>query len=249
MDSAADQRSREVVAALQSGQVDELDSRLLAINGQMGIWQGAQRTRKAAMDLDMRIFHAINDFARNTPWLHPIVAGYANYGTILFLLLMLAGWWTARSAADPHRMAAAVWAPFGVLVALAVNQPIADAVGEVRPCNALHDIVVLHCNTDVGFPSDHAVMAGAATVALWLVHRRLGLIAVLASVAMGFARIYIGAHYPQDVLAGYALGAAVSFTGYLLIRPALIRLIDVIARSPLYALVRPHPKRLARSTS
>ena len=204
------------------------------------------------MDLDTRIFHAINDFARNTPWLHPIVAGYANYGTVLFALLILAGWWTVRGAADSGRMAAAVWAPFGVLAALAINQPIADAVGEVRPCNALHDIVVLHCNTDAGFPSDHAVMAGAATAALWLVHRRLGLIAVLASLAMGFARVYVGAHYPQDVLAGYALGAAVSFAGYLLVRPALIRLIDIIGRSPLYALVRPRrnaePDQLRRTS-
>lgn len=194
------------------------------------------------MDLDTRIFHAINDFARDFPWLQPIVAGYANYGTVLFALLILAGWWTARSAADPGRMAAALWAPFGVLAALAINQPIADAVGEVRPCNALHDIVVLHCNTDPGFPSDHAVMAGAATVGLWLVHRRLGLIAALASAAMGFARIYVGAHYPQDVLAGYALGAVVSVAGYLLIRPALTRLIVVIARSPLHSLVRAQGK-------
>lgn len=167
-------------------------------------------------------------------------------------MLMLAGWWTVRGAADSSRMAAAVWAPFGVLAALAINQPIADAVGEVRPCNALHDIVVLHCNTDAGFPSDHAVMAAAAILALWQVHRRLGLIAVLASLAMGFARVYVGAHYPQDVLAGYALGAAVSFAGYLLIRPALIRLIDVIARSPLYALVHPHrnarPDQLRRTS-
>jgi undecaprenyl-diphosphatase len=69
---------------------------------------------------------------------------------------------------------------------------------------------------------------------------------------MGFARVYVGAHYPQDVLAGYALGAAVSFAGYLLIRPALIRLIDVIARSPLYALVHPHrnarPDQLRRTS-
>lgn len=191
------------------------------------------------MDLDTRIFHTINDFARDLPWLQPIVAGYANYGTVLFALLMLAGWWTARSAADPRRMAAALWTPFGVLAALAINQPIADAVGEVRPCNALHDIVVLHCNTDPGFPSDHAVMAGAATLGLWLVHRRLGLITALASAAMGFARIYVGAHYPQDVLAGYALGVLVSVAGHLLIRPALIRLIDIIARSPLHSLVKP----------
>lgn len=193
------------------------------------------------MSLDARIFHAVNDFARNTPWLHPIVSGYANYGTVLFALLMLTGWWTARSAADPRQMAAALWAPLGVLIALAINQPIADTVGEVRPCNALHDIVVLHCNTDAGFPSDHAVMAGAATVGLWLVHRRLGILAVLASLAMGFARIYVGAHYPRDVLAGYLLGAFVGFAGYALARPALRWLVIATARSPLRTLVASEP--------
>jgi membrane-associated phospholipid phosphatase len=137
------------------------------------------------MDLETRIFYAINHFARDTPWLHSTASGYANYGTVLFGALMLAGWWTARTADDSKRMVAAVWAPIGVLVALAINQPIADRVGEVRPCNALHDILVLHCNTDAGFPSDHAAMAGAATVGLWLVSRRLGVLAAIAAVAMG----------------------------------------------------------------
>ena len=191
------------------------------------------------MDLNTRIFNAINHFARDTPWLHAIVAGYANYGTALFAVLMIAGWWTARSAADPAKMAAALWVPLGVLAALAINQPIADAVGEVRPCNALHDIVVLHCNTDAGFPSDHAVMAGAATAGLFLVSRILGLIATLASAAMGFARVYVGAHYPQDVLAGFALGAVVSLVGYLAVRPLLRRLLTVVARTPLRILTVP----------
>ena len=191
------------------------------------------------MDLNTRIFNAINHFARDTPWLHAIVAGYANYGTALFAVLMIAGWWTARSAADPAKMAAALWVPIGVLAALAINQPIADAVGEVRPCNALHDIVVLHCNTDAGFPSDHAVMAGAATAGLFLVSRILGLIATLASAAMGFARVYVGAHYPQDVLAGFALGAVVSLVGYLAVRPLLRRLLTVVARTPLRILTVP----------
>ncbi|MVU78050.1 phosphatase PAP2 family protein [Nocardia sp. ET3-3] len=189
------------------------------------------------MSFDTRVFYDINDFARDTPWLHPIVSGYANYGVVLFAALLLAGWWIARRDANPVRMAAALWAPLGMLIALAVNQPIAAAVDETRPCNALHDIVVLHCNTDAGFPSDHAVMAGAVTAGTWLVHRRLGALAALAALVMVFARVYIGAHYPQDVLAGLVLGAAVSLVGYLLARPLLRWLLRVLARSPWRILV------------
>jgi undecaprenyl-diphosphatase len=204
------------------------------------------------MDLDTRIFYAINDFARITPWLHSIVSGYANYGSVVFMALILAGWWTARAAADSRRMVAAVWAPMGVLIALAVNQPIADRVGEVRPCNALHGILVLHCNTDAGFPSDHAVMAGAATLGLWLVARRLEVLSAVASVVMGFARVYVGAHYPQDVLAGFVLGAVVSLAGYALARPLVRRVLSIVARTPLSVVIAPSgaevmdPPRLRR---
>ena len=48
--------------------------------------------------------------------------------------------------------------------------------------------MVLHCNTDAGFPSDHAVMAGAATAGLWLVYRRLDCAGV-ANVSVGHFRI------------------------------------------------------------
>lgn len=189
------------------------------------------------MNFDTQAFYAISRFARSTPWLHSTVLAYATYGTALFALLILAGWWTARTEGNRDRTAAALWAPLGVLLALAVNQPVAAAVGEVRPCNALHDIVVLHCNIDPGFPSDHGVMAGAATMGLWLVHRRLGALSAVAAMAMGFARVYIGAHYPQDVLAGFALGALVSLGGHALARPALRWLTGVLGRGPLRVLI------------
>ncbi|MGW4124839.1 hypothetical protein [Nocardia sp. NPDC004711] len=73
------------------------------------------------MSVDTRIFYDINDFARDTPWLHPIVSGYANDGVVLFAVLLLAGWWIARRDADPAAMVAAVWAPLGMLIALVIN--------------------------------------------------------------------------------------------------------------------------------
>ncbi|OBJ45381.1 UDP-diphosphatase [Mycolicibacterium mucogenicum] len=189
------------------------------------------------MDFDTRIFHDINDLARDTPWLQPIVSGYANYGLVLFAGLLLAGCWIARCDTNPDRMTAAAWAPLGMLAALALNQPVAAVINETRPCQGLHDIVVLHCNTDPGFPSDHAVMAGAVTAGVWLVSHRLGLLAALAAAAMAVARVYVGAHYPKDVVAGLVFGAVVTLAGYLLARPLLRRLLTLVAATPLRILI------------
>jgi hypothetical protein len=89
-------------------------------------------TREPIVDTDTWLFEVVDDFARSTPSLHPIVLADADYGIVVFAALMLAGWWSARRRADPTRMAAAVWAPLGMLVALGVNQPISASVGEPR---------------------------------------------------------------------------------------------------------------------
>src|SRR6266545_4046605 len=55
-----------------------------------------------------------------------------------------------------------------------------------------------------------ATMAGAVAVGLWIVHRRLGIVAAMAAVLMAFTRVYIAAHYPADVAAGLLLGGVVA---------------------------------------
>lgn len=188
--------------------------------------------------MDTQLFLTINDFARTTPWLHGIVLAYANYGILVFAAMMVAGWWAARARATVAVMAAAIWAPLGMLAALGVNQPISALVGEPRPYTVLPNILVLaHHSHDPSFPSDHAVMAGAVAAGLFLVNRRLGLLATLAAVVMAFSRVYIAAHYPQDVLAGLLLGAAVSLVGFLVVRRLLVWLLAFAERTPLRPLL------------
>jgi undecaprenyl-diphosphatase len=167
------------------------------------------------------LFGEVNRFAVATPWLHPLVLGYATYGVVAFAALLLAGWWSARRSGDPRAVGLAVAAGVATLLAVAVNQPIVAAVGEPRPYTALPGILVLaHRSTDASFPSDHAVMAGAAATGLLFVSLRLGIAAWAAAVAMGFSRVYIAAHYPVDVVAGLAVGAAVAvLVSVLAVRP------------------------------
>ena len=190
------------------------------------------------MDLNTSVFLSMNDFARATPWLNGPVAAFAGYGLVLFAALLVAGWWIARRDGDPARMAAAVWAPIGVLIALAVNQPIADLANVARPYSVLPDILVLAArSTDPGLPSDHAVMVGAVTAGLFLVNRRLGVIAAVLALLMAFSRVYIAAHYPLDVLAGLGLGAAVSLAGYGLAHRPLTRMVVALETTRLRPLL------------
>ncbi len=196
--------------------------------------------------MDKALFNWINHLAQATPWMHTATLGYAGFGVVLFALLLLAGWWLARR--HGAGMTAAVWAPIGTLLAVAVNQPIVAAVNEPRPYTSVPHILVLSApSADPSFPSDHATMAGAVAAGLLLVNRRLGLLAMVAALAMGFARVYIAAHYPQDVLAGYAVGAAVTLLGYAVARAPLSWLLDRLLRTRLRPLLQTSPRTADRA--
>jgi undecaprenyl-diphosphatase len=184
-------------------------------------------------------FEQINQFARATPWLHGVIVGYATYGLAVFVGLLLAGWWVARQSSQVARMAAVVSAGAATLLAVAVNQPIVAAVHEARPYTTHPGILLLaQRSADFSFPSDHAVMAGAVAAGMWFVSRRLGLVATVAAVVMAFARVYIGAHYPQDVVAGLALGAATASIVYFAGRGVVTAVIAALTRTRLRPLLQ-----------
>jgi undecaprenyl-diphosphatase len=181
------------------------------------------------VNINIQLLLTVNGLARSTPWLQPLMAAYATEGgLVVFAGLMLAGWWLARRRTDLAAVAAALWTPVGMLLALAINQPITAMFAERRPYMLYPDLLILAQHSLApGFPSDHAVLAGAVAATLFLVNRALGWWAALAALVMAFARIYIAAAFPVDVLTGLLLGAVVSLLGYLLVRRALVRLLGL----------------------
>ncbi|MEO7351542.1 MAG: phosphatase PAP2 family protein [Marmoricola sp.] len=195
--------------------------------------------RQSIESLQHAWFESVNHFARITPALHTPMRAYAAYGVVLFAALLALAWWRARHAPDPRTMAAALWAPVGVLVALALNQPLGNFVGETRPYTVFpHALMLVAHSQDFSFPSDHAVMAGAVAAGVSLSNRRLGVLTAVAAVVLGFARVYVGAHFPLDVIAGLFFGAGVVALGYLVARRPLVVGIRQLARTPAGPLVQ-----------
>ena len=172
--------------------------------------------------LDDRLLGDVNDLARHTGWLHGPILGYATYGLVVFAALMLVALLLRRTGSD-RGLAAAGWSALATLLAVGLNQPLVAAFGEARPYATHHGLLVLATHsTDPSFPSDHAVMAGAAAAGLWLASRALGAIAGAAALLMAFSRVYIAAHYPWDVVAGLAFGVLVAVLGWVVLRRPLI---------------------------
>ena len=101
-----------------------------------------------------------------------------------------------------------------------VSVVVADAIAthvfkhafwRTRPCIALEGVRLLAgCVNSPSFPSNHAVNASALATLVALYRPRLWLAAAALAVLVGYSRVYIGTHYPLDVLAGGALGLAVA---------------------------------------
>ena len=188
------------------------------------LWGGAQE----------QWFGIVSDLERATPWAHTPARLFAEYGVVVFAGLLVCSWWLARADGEMSRVAAALWAPVGALVALGVNQLLVAAVAEPRPYTVSPRVAVLVSRSgDYSFPSDHAVMAGAVAVGVLVVNRRLGIVAAGLALAMAFTRVYVGAHFPLDVAVGLLLGAVLAGVSHLLVRPVLVRMVTRLSGTPL----------------
>jgi len=163
--------------------------------------------------MDSSLFHTINGWARDTPWAHGFFRAYANDGIVLFALgLGIA--FVIGMRDDAQIMARTVWTAAAAVIALGINQPFADLVNRARPfVGHPHALVLVDRSADPTFMSDHSLVVGAVAVGLMFAVRRLGLVMLGLAVLMAFTRVYVGAHYPGDVIAGFAFGGLVAAGG------------------------------------
>ncbi|MFD8568822.1 phosphatase PAP2 family protein [Streptomyces sp. NPDC059639] len=188
--------------------------------------------------VDGSVYTDVVGLAGRAPgWLDTAATLWSTYGLLLFGALMALGWWRARRAGAEVALTALA-APVLVVVAFGVDLLVKSAVREVRPCRSLRLATLEACPApdDWSFPSNHAALAAAAAVALWFVSRRLGALAAVAALVMAASRVWVGAHYPHDVLAGLVVGASVALVGMLALRrrPSFARR---LADSPLRPLL------------
>ncbi|MDX3852429.1 phosphatase PAP2 family protein [Streptomyces sp. AK02-01A] len=161
---------------------------------------------------DDGVYTYVSELTHRSPgWLDTAISVWSAYGLALFAVFLLASWWRAR-ATDPARTAMALAAPLVVLASFAASDALKALVQERRPCQVLHTATIEACPPpgDWSLPSNHAAIAAAAAVAVLFTDRALAAAAIPAAVLMAVSRVWVGAHYPHDVVLGLLVGAVVA---------------------------------------
>lgn len=159
-----------------------------------------------APPLDLQILRWVNQ--AGSPALDPLMIAASSRWLLIALAIGFALYLGVRS---PYRWLASVLllASIGVsdLVSVRVVKP---AVDRMRPCQSLTSVRAPQgCGSGRAFPSAHAAdSAAAATIVAWAAPR-LSPLALLVTALVGISRVYLGVHYPSDVVGGWILGAAI----------------------------------------
>ncbi|MGI5197217.1 phosphatase PAP2 family protein [Streptomyces sp. CA-288835] len=175
--------------------------------------------------MDSDLYLEISDAAHGSPtWVQHLAELWTEAGLLLYGVLFLVAWWRRRRG-ETGAFAVAVLAPLATAVAYVCSELLKSVVDEERPCRAVVGATapLVDCppHGDWSFPSNHATIAGAATVALALTWRGILWLTAPMALLMAFSRVFVGVHYPHDTVAGLVLGAlvAVAFV-HLTARPA-----------------------------
>jgi undecaprenyl-diphosphatase len=160
--------------------------------------------------VDWSLLHALNDYLFHHDAVEDPLLFYVNASEALFIATLALIFLAAHGRRYVAWRRAAVAAVLSAGLALAIGKLISEVVDRARPFVADSHGVHLFSGhaADAGFPSDHATAAFAIATSIVLRKRSWGIFALLAATVLSVGRVALGVHYPSDVLAGAALGAA-----------------------------------------
>jgi undecaprenyl-diphosphatase len=171
--------------------------------------------------LDTQLLLLVNHGAANALFdvLMPALTSHGYLLILPFLLYMIVSSADRMDAQGKRFLSTALWtiaiSSSAFFFAEWVEAVVKNAVARERPCTAIEGIrLIVGCPKSYSLPSGHAISSFAFAVPLFVLSREYmtmqwRLYPVALASAIAFSRMYLGVHYPTDVLAGAMLGAGI----------------------------------------
>lgn len=171
--------------------------------------------------IDLPILRFLTSFVGKAPLFDHLVHAISRYDTFKGLVMMSLLWlaWFSRGSSDladgrDERRSALIIVLAGSIATVALSRalqlvlhvhqrPILSHLGLNFP-DFMESASVNSWNS---FPSDHSMLFFSLSMGLWMIDRRIGLLGFLwSAIVIDLPRVYLGIHYPSDVIVGAVLG-------------------------------------------
>ena len=179
------------------------------------------------VSLDQEAFLAINQGLSNAffDWLMPILRNPYTWAPVYLFIIVFS---IRNYRKTGVLIVLFIVITFGIADALS-SSVIKKSVKRIRPCNDVEfkeEVAVrVRCGSGYSFPSSHAANHFAiSTVLIWIFYRRwkhILWLALLWAASVSFAQIYVGVHYPFDILGGALLGIIIGCLTGLIFRASV----------------------------
>lgn len=161
----------------------------------------------SAYNLDVYIFYIINQTLQNPffNFLMPIITNFGHYLVWIVICVFL-----AIFGGEKGRNVALILF-IAVILGYLISEFLKYIVMRPRPYMVLQGVHQMVTINNSSFPSGHATEIFIGCVILGKKYGYM-IFLVLLAIIISFSRIYIGVHYPSDVIAGALLGVGISLT-------------------------------------
>ncbi|MEZ2659515.1 undecaprenyl-diphosphatase [Aneurinibacillus aneurinilyticus] len=159
-------------------------------------------------------FRLINDLGKQYPYLNPVIVFLADY-MLYFLCLSIVVYWFTRT--NQNRMMV-IQAVLAFIFAELLGRIAGQFHSHYQPFAVLpHVNKLIEHDIDNSFPSDHTILFFSVCISFWLVRKKSGWLWLMLPFCVAISRIWVGVHYPIDVVTGAFLGVISALFVYWLV--------------------------------
>ena len=153
-------------------------------------------------DMNIEVFRLINDLGKEHTVLNQVMIFIAEYMAYFLVAGVLVFWFIRGN----HNRMFVVCGVATLLLAEICGQTAGKLHSNKQPFAELENVnQLIEKAVDNSFPSDHTILFFSFCASFWLFNRGWGLLLIGVASLVGVSRIWVGVHYPGDILAAAIL--------------------------------------------
>lgn len=166
-------------------------------------------------EINITLFRMVNDLGKEHTYLNSVFSFIAEYLVVFLALSVLFSWFTRNRENRIMIISATITFIFSIIIGKVLGlfysnyQPFVELTG----VNLL-----IEKEVDNSFPSDHTILFFSYCFSFWLFKRGVWSLSLLVATLVGISRIWVGVHYPFDVLTSIIISFTIAYLIYSIVR-------------------------------